>query len=122
MEEYKRQEVNEAAFIRKGMEHCFTPLKADGTPDMGFNANKSPVKSATPTPKSPKAQNVEMGLVDSFNKIDMTKVLKGAAAMVVLCLHYLSQPKHFKNFQQHGIFVGKGYCNGSNDFGTSCNV
>ena len=71
------------------------PMKADGTPDMRFKANKNPVKSATP--KSPGAKS-GMGLVDSFNKIDMKKVLKGAAAMLVLSAALFVAAKAFQEF------------------------
>ena len=61
------------------------PLKADGTPDMRFKANKK-VKTPTPTKSLTDSANPAKkgGMLDSMSKINMSAVLKGAAALVIV--------------------------------------
>lgn len=57
------------------------PVKADGTPDMRFKANKTGGMQSLQGKANPARKG---GMMDSMSKINMNAVLKGAAAMVIV--------------------------------------
>jgi hypothetical protein len=57
------------------------PVKADGTPDMRFKANKTGGMKSLQGNANPARKG---GMMDSMSKINMNAVLKGAAAMVIV--------------------------------------
>jgi hypothetical protein len=57
------------------------PVKADGTPDMRFKANKTGGMQSLQGNANPARKG---GMMDSMSKINMNAVLKGAAAMVIV--------------------------------------
>lgn len=67
------------------------PLKKDGTPDMRFKANKEALKPGVPDISDdvvpdvdPKKGDKFKDFIEKFNQIDMTQVIKAAAALVIL--------------------------------------
>ena len=67
------------------------PLKKDGTPDMRFKANKEAMKPGVPDISDdavpdvdPKKGDKFKEFIEKFNQIDMTQVIKAAAALVIL--------------------------------------
>lgn len=67
------------------------PLKKDGTPDMRFKANKDAMKPGVPDISDdvvpdvdPKKGDKFKDFIEKFNQIDMTQVIKAAAALVIL--------------------------------------
>ena len=66
----------------------------------GAPGGGGPIKSATPKVSSPGGAGASrgMGAINAFNQIDMTKVLKGAAAMLVLSAALFVAAKAFQEF------------------------
>jgi hypothetical protein len=67
------------------------PLKKDGTPDMRFKANKESMKPSIPDLSDdavpdvdPKKGDKFKEFIEKFNQIDMTQIIKAAAALVIL--------------------------------------
>ena len=67
------------------------PLKADGTPDMRFKANKEAASPSVPDISDDAVPDVDPAkgdkfkdFIEKFNSIDMKQVIKAAAALVIL--------------------------------------
>ena len=67
------------------------PLKADGTPDMRFKANKEAASPSVPDISDDAVPDVDPAkgdkfkdFIEKFNSIDMMQVIKAAAALVIL--------------------------------------